>query len=98
MTKLNLEYRWAEVPETLPRFEAQNADLPANCKEIPWPQSTQELGTKWMIESQYVVVSVPSVVVPMERNFLLNPTHPAFSKIRVGPPFAIDIDPRLFSR
>lgn len=98
ITELNLESRWAEVPETLPRFEVRNADVPANWKEIPWPQSTQELGTKWMTEDQYVVVSVPSVVVPMERNFLLNPTHPAFSKIRVGPPFEIDIDPRLFSR
>ena len=98
MTQLNLEYRWADIPETSPLLEIQEAGLPSNWKEIPWPQSTQELGTKWMIQAKHLVVSVPSVVVPMERNFLINPTHPGFSKIRVGPPSAIDIDPRLFSR
>jgi RES domain-containing protein len=50
-----------------------------------------------MIEGKYVAVSVPSVVVPAERNFLLNPDHPLFSQIKIGPPSAIEIDPRLFS-
>jgi len=45
MTQLNLEYRWADIPETLPRLEVQEAELPRNWREIPWPQSTQELGT-----------------------------------------------------
>lgn len=98
LAQLNLEYRWAEIPETSPRLEVQEADLPSNWKEIPWPQSTQELGTHWMVEAKYVVISVPSVIVPMEKNFLLNPAHPAFSKIDLGPPSAIDIDPRLFPR
>ena len=96
--QLNLEYRWADIPETLPRLEVQEAELPRNWREIPWPQSTQELRTKWMIEAQYVAVSVPSVVLPMEKNLLLNPVHPAFSKIHVGPPLPINIDPRLYSR
>ncbi len=98
MTQLNLEYRWADIPETLPRLEIYEGDLPSDWKEIPWLRSTQELGTKWMIQAKHVVVSVPSVVVPMERNFLLNPVHPAFSKIHLGPPSAMDMDPRLFSR
>jgi hypothetical protein len=33
----------------------------------------------------------------MERNFLLNPNHPLFSRIRIGPPAPLEIDPRLFS-
>ena len=98
ITQLNLEYRWAEIPRTSPRLEVQEGDLPRNWREIPWPESTQELGRKWMIQAQHVVVSVPSVVVPMERNFLLNPDHPAFSKVHVGPPLVMDIDPRLSSR
>jgi RES domain-containing protein len=97
MTRLKLEYRWADVPEAVPRYEARDSDLPRNWKEIPWPKSTQELGTKWMIEGKYVAVSVPSVIVPTERNFLLNPGHPLFSRIKIGPPSAVEIDPRLFS-
>ena len=96
--KLDLEYRWAEIPETVPHLEVREDDLPSDWKEIPWTHSTQELGTKWMIQAKYLVVAVPSVVVPTERTFLLNPAHPAFSKIHLGPPSAMDMDPRLFSR
>ena len=96
--QLNLEYRWADIPNTLSHLEIRETDLPRNWKEIPWPQATQEIGTKWMSQAQHVVVSVPSVVVPMERNFLLNPGHPAFSKIQIGPALPLEIDPRLFSR
>jgi RES domain-containing protein len=97
LVPLHLEYRWANVPETVPRYESQASDLPRNWKEIPWPKSTQELGTKWMVEGRYVVVSVPSVIVPMEKNFLLNPNHPSFSRISIGPPSALEIDPRLLA-
>ena len=97
ITRLNLECRWADLPETLPRYESQESDLPRDWKEIPWPKSTQERGTRWMVEDQHLVVSVPSVIVPMERNFLLNPQHALFPKIVIGPPSAIDLDPRLFS-
>ena len=96
--QLNLEYRWADIANTLSHLEIQERDLPRNWKEIPWPQATQEIGTKWMSQAKHVVVSVPSVVVPMERNFLLNPGHPAFSKIQIGPALPLEIDPRLFSR
>ena len=98
ITRLHLEYRWADIPDALTRLEVRDAGLPTNWKEIPWPQSTQELGTKWIVHAQYAVVSVPSVVLPVERNFLLNPAHPAFSEIRIGPPLALEIDPRLFAR
>src|SRR5207249_6613849 len=98
MTQLNLEYRWADIPETLPRLEVQEAELPRNWREIPWPQSTQELGTKWMIEAQYVAVSVPSVVLPMEKNLLLNTVHPSFSKIHVCLPLLFYILIRFVCR
>jgi RES domain-containing protein len=97
INSLNLEYRWADIPEALPCLEVRENDLPRNWKEVPWAHQTQELGTKWMTEGEHVIVSIPSVIVPMERNFLLNPAHPAFSKIRFGPPSAIELDPRLYS-
>ena len=98
ITQLNLEYRWADIPDTSSCLEVRETGLPANWNEIPWAPSTQEQGTEWMIEAQHLAISVPSAVIPMERNFLLNPAHPAFSKIHIGPPLALDIDSRLFSR
>ena len=95
---LNLEYRWADIPDRSSTLEILEKDLPSDWKEFPWPQSTQEIGTKWMNEAEHLVVSVPSVVVPIERNFLINPVHPEFSKIQIGPTSALDLDRRLFSR
>ena len=42
------------------------------------------------------VLSVPSVLVPQERNYLLNPAHPDFARIKRGKPKAFAIDPRFY--
>ena len=38
---------------------------------------------------------VPSTLTQSEFNFLLNPSHPEFSKIRIGSPRPYKFDPRL---
>jgi hypothetical protein len=35
------------------------------------------------------------VIVPTECNYLLNPAHPAFARIAIGPRQPISFDPRL---
>ncbi|WP_121169265.1 RES family NAD+ phosphorylase [Nitrosovibrio sp. Nv6] len=32
------------------------------------------------------MLKVPSVVIPVERNLLLDPTHPDFARIKTGQP------------
>ncbi len=91
ISRLNLEYRWADIPDRSSTLEIPEKNLPNDWKEFPWPQSTQEIGTKWMNEAEHLVLSVPSVVVPIERNFLINPAHSEFSKIRIGLPSALDL-------
>ena len=41
------------------------------------------------------VLAVPSAVVPAETNYLLNPLHPDFRRIKTGRPQKIETDPRL---
>jgi RES domain-containing protein len=41
------------------------------------------------------VLKLPSAVVPEEFNYLLNPAHPDFGKIRIAKPRAFKADPRL---
>jgi RES domain-containing protein len=41
---------------------------------------------------------VPSVVVPSESNFVLNPAHPDFAHIRIGPAVPFPFDVRLGRR
>ena len=39
--------------------------------------------------------TVPSVIVPEERNYILNPGHALFAQIKFGSPVFCKFDPRL---
>jgi RES domain-containing protein len=57
-------------------------------------QQTQDIGDRWIKEAQYAVLRVPSVVTG-EPNYLLNPDHPDFSKIKIGEAKVFHFDRRL---
>jgi RES domain-containing protein len=40
-------------------------------------------------------LSVPSAVIPIERNLLLNPLHPAIAQVRITDDQPFSFDPRL---
>lgn len=56
------------------------------------------LGTRWIKEKSSAVLRVPSVVIPRESNFILNPEHPDFTRIAVDPPLPFQFDLRLLPR
>jgi RES domain-containing protein len=72
--------------------------LPANWRTSPPPHESMEIGDQWAREKRSAVLAVPSAISPDDRNFLLNPEHPNFKRIRIGPPTDYDFDPRLFGR
>jgi len=71
------------------------SDLPADWNEEPPPPSTAEIGDRWVNESRSPVLELPSVIIPAEPNYLLNPAHPEFKRIRIGKPVRFSFDPRL---
>jgi RES domain-containing protein len=71
------------------------AQLPADWRQSPPGASSAGIGDAWARQSRSAVLAVPSILIPEEWNFLLNPTHPDFRKITIGPPEAFAFDPRL---
>lgn len=71
------------------------SDLPADWNEEPPPPSTAEIGDRWVKESRSPVLELPSVIIPAEPNYLLNPAHSEFKRIRIGKPVRFSFDPRL---
>ncbi|HXN36377.1 MAG TPA: RES domain-containing protein, partial [Opitutaceae bacterium] len=61
----------------------------------PYSPSTQRFGSAWAISRRSVALRVPSVVVPGEFNFLVNPAHPEFTKLKFAPPEPFWFDRRL---
>ena len=41
------------------------------------------------------MLAVPSAIVPPESNYLLNPAHPDFKRIKIGKLSTVETDPRL---
>ena len=71
------------------------ADLPQNWNSRPISPSTRIIGDRWIKEQSSAVLKVPSIVVPDEYSYLLNPNHPDFTKIEIGKPIIHYFDPRL---
>ena len=59
---------------------------------------TRPLGTAWLSERKAVALVVPSVIIPLERNILLNPEHPDFERVAMIACNPFFFDPRLFTR
>jgi RES domain-containing protein len=60
--------------------------------------TAQAFGEQWFLQKRSAVLSAPSAVIGIERNFVLNPYHPAFSEIAIDAAAKLDLDSRLWSR
>lgn len=69
--------------------------LPANWRDEPVPVTTQRFGLEWFRSGRTAILAVPSAIVPDEENYVLNPTHPEFRKVKVSKPVPFVFDPRL---
>jgi RES domain-containing protein len=72
-------------------------NLPRNWRTEPPPPSTRRIGDDWVRTGRSAVLALPSVIIPGELNYLLNPAHPDFKRITVGKPEKFNFDPRLIS-
>jgi RES domain-containing protein len=69
--------------------------LPKTWRSSPPPPTIQHIGDAWVAAAGSPVLRVPSVIVPAEWNYVLNPSHPAFAKTLIGPKQRVHFDPRL---
>jgi RES domain-containing protein len=53
------------------------------------------MGDTWIAGRSSVVLQVPSVLVPAEFNYLVNPRHADFAELRVGKLSRFRFDSRL---
>lgn len=73
-----------DIPDTL-RIERVHS-IPAD------PAAFTQIGDEWLDSKATPVLEVPSVLVPRQKNYLINPEHPPFDAIQVieSNPFAFD--------
>lgn len=86
----------ATILDDIPIESVSIDQLPSRWRDYPGPDRLQEMGAAWLEGARTAVLSVPSAVIPGERNLLLNPAHPRFSRIQFGRPRPFGFDPRMW--
>lgn len=89
--------------DKLPRLIAVELEVPDDLlmSRVDWSQiadpepeaqAYRNIGDEWLTEGRTLVLSVPSLVVPQERNAVLNPEHPEMAKVQIlsQQPFIFD--------
>lgn len=89
------EERWLFAIEVPDRLIEELSPLPRDWDAEPSGAAGAALGDRWILEQRSVGLLVPSVIVPVEMNALINPRHPKFQIEWVKPPVRFRYDPRL---
>jgi RES domain-containing protein len=69
--------------------------LPLDWQVMPSSNQLKNIGDAFLQNNKYLAMQVPSSVMPLENNILLNPNHKLFSKIKIINQQKILIDKRL---
>jgi len=84
------DYEWVkiEIPTGL-------IDRPFRPRGSDDDDSRRQLGSEWIRAGRRPVIKTPSVIIPIEKNFLINPEHRAFRDLSFSEPEPFRFDPRL---
>jgi len=82
-----------EIPDNFKILELTK--LPDRWKVYPYSTSTTGIFGKYVKEKNIFALKVPSTIIPMEYNYILNPLYPEFGKVSVKEFIKIPIDTRL---
>jgi RES domain-containing protein len=80
-------------------FVPDNAPVYNPYPLMDWQEDQQwskETGDSWLKANNTLLMSVPSVVVPSEKNYLINPLHADFGSVKVINTEPFTFDKRLF--
>lgn len=91
------------TPELMPAdYVLMEIELPADISMRTAPATLpttaaafRAAGDSWLAAGLEAVLAVPSVIVPRERNYLINPLHPDASRLRILGIEDFVVDPRL---
>jgi RES domain-containing protein len=89
------EERWLFTIEIPDRLIEELRPLPRSWNVEPAGPESRAVGDRWVTEQRSVALLVPSVVVPVEDNALINPRHPRFLLDWVRTAKRFRYDPRL---
>lgn len=84
------------VPDNTTLIKLDPAKLPPDWNAFPHSTHTQAFGDKFVLENKSCVLQVPSAVTKGDHNYLINPNHKDFAKIKIIDAEKFPFDKRIF--
>lgn len=84
------------IPDNVSVKKMNVSDLPDDWNIFPHPSSTQSIGDRFVVENKFCVLQIPSSVTAGDYNFLINPKHPEFTRIKIIDKVKFPFDKRIF--
>jgi RES domain-containing protein len=85
-----------ELPDAFALEDPGLAGLPADWNLWPPGPGSMTFGTMWATEKRSLTLFVPSVLIPEEKNAILNPGHDQFPRVRMSIVRDFQYDPRMY--
>lgn len=87
-----------EIPDSIKITAFKPTDLPKNWNSMAPIPATKKIGDNFIKENKHLVLQVPSASVQGDFNYLINPKHKDFSKVKIKKTEPFSFDQRLFVR
>ncbi|HXS36048.1 MAG TPA: RES family NAD+ phosphorylase [Flavipsychrobacter sp.] len=84
-----------EIPRNVHIEIINRDDLPTDWRKFSKMPFTQNIGNEWVKSAKSAVLKIPSVIIPEEHNYLINPAHSDFKHIKHLAQEQFEFDPRL---
>ncbi len=84
-----------EIPDSLKIVVIDKTKLISGWHKYENMPHTQKIGDQWVKNKSSAILKVPSVIIPEEFNYILNPAHEDFKKIKYLGSEPFTFDPRL---
>lgn len=68
-----LSFTIIEIPDIIQ--ELKISELPEDWNQSPAPSSTKNYGSELLIKADAPIIKIPSIIIPQEFNYILNPIH-----------------------
>lgn len=86
-----------DIPDLLVPQSLRKTKLSAGWNSFPHTLHTQLIGDEFVRNGKFCVIKVPSAVVTGDFNYLINPYHSDFSKIKIVGKSDFPLDQRLLN-
>ncbi|RTZ41702.1 RES domain-containing protein [Candidimonas sp. SYP-B2681] len=96
--RFQLKIACFELPDDPSLYlEPDPQGLPAGWNSLPPDRASMDFGTSWLKSGRQLGLIIPSAVLPLERNIVINPDHPARTQIKLRYVYDFIYDERMFA-